>query len=343
LAGFCIAASLPRGVRGKDVLFLAVGASIIPDADVLWSLADPATAALNRHIFTHSLIGLALISVALGAVVWLLARRLSLLAYIAIAILGVLTHVGLDLINAYGVELFYPWSARRFELPLAFILDPVLTAILLGGTLTFLVLRDSSSGALAARAALLLVGCYLIAAFALRTTALHIVEARVSAVGSNQWTYLVPEPGSPFRWKGIYRNGDSYAQVLVFPVTGRIVELDSVRSTPDDPVVAAARSTLTGQKIDAFFQVPVWRGDGQTVVGYDLRFRFAVLGNDWDPFDFCFRREGNGFGLIRQDLGSYVLNWWRALFSFGISQSLARVLPVCSAEGGAAAAVGVAR
>jgi hypothetical protein len=178
---------------------------------------------------------------------------------------------------------------------------------------------------------LLLTGCYLIAAFALRTTALHMVEARAAATG-NDWTYLVPEPGGPLRWKGIYRNGDNYAQILVFPLTGRTRELPSVHSTPDDPLVAAARATPTGREIDRFFEVPVWRSDGQTVVGYDLRFRFAALGNDWDPFEFCFIRDGNSLTLVRQALGGYILNWSRALLKFGVSPSFQLDLPACSAE-----------
>jgi inner membrane protein len=333
LAGFCIAASLPRTIRGRDVTVLAVAASLAPDADVLWAVAQPATAALTRHTFTHSLLGVGLIAVGLGACAWLLFRRLPLLAYFGVAALGLLGHLGLDLINDYGVELLYPWSERRFELPLAFILDPTLTAILLGGTLAFLLMRDANKAAFAGRAALLLAACYLLAAFVLRTSALHIVEARARAAGTSSWTYLVPEPGGPLRWKGIYRSGDSYAQLLVLPLTGRVEELPAVHSTPDDPLVVAARATQTGQEIEDFFAVPVWRTDGETVVGYDLRFRFAVLGNDWDPFQFCFRPGSEGLDLVRQGLGIYVLNWWRALLKFGVSPSMRFALSDCSVEG----------
>ena len=242
LTGLCIARSLPRSVRGRDTTLLVVAASLLPDIDVLWSLYEPATVALDRHLLTHSLIGLALLSGGVGVLAWLLWRRLPLIVYVMLVLLAMIGHIGLDLINAYGVALLYPWSMHRFEVPLAFIIDPVLTEILLAGLLAPLIFRHPAWATPMSRAALLLVGCYLAACFSLRVAAENIIEARASMAGSDHWTYLFPELGSPLQWMGIYRDGDSYRQLVVFPLSGGAIEYGSVRSTPDDPLVSAVRT-----------------------------------------------------------------------------------------------------
>ena len=330
VAGLCVARSLPAAARGPDTAVAVLAASLLPDIDVLWSLSDPATAALNRHMLTHSLVGLALLSAGFGALASLLSRRLSLMAFVMLVALAVLIHLGLDVINSFGIALLYPWSSFRFELPLVFILDPVLTGLLLGALLVSFMLRKAGPAAVACRAGLLLVVCYIAACFALRAVAEDVVKARASAVGSDHWTYLAPEPGSPLRWRGIWMEAGRYRQVLISPVSGGVVELGSViSSTPEDRLAAEARATPTGHNVEKFFKVPVWRAEGDVVIGYDLRFRFATLGNDWDPFGFCFRHSRNGFTLVHQDLDSYFANWFRALLSFGISRSLQPVQPVC--------------
>jgi hypothetical protein len=100
---------------------------------------------------------------------------------------------------------------------------------------------------------------------------------------------------------------------------------------PELPLVMAARATETGQKIETFFKAPVWRAEGETVIAFDLRFRFAVLGNDWDPFGFCFRLDGNRLALVDESLGNYLTNWLSALLKFGPTQSTAQI-NACAAE-----------
>jgi membrane-bound metal-dependent hydrolase YbcI (DUF457 family) len=321
LTGLCVARSLPEAVRGRDTTLIVVAASLLPDADVVWSLLEPETAALNRHLLTHSLAGVALLSAGFGAFTWVLARRLPLIVHVALVGLAIGAHLCLDLINAYGVALLYPWSAFRFELPLAFILDPVLTGLLLAGLLIPALVRKPASTALAARSALALVGCYLAACFSLRVAAEQMVAARASSTNGSRWTYLVPELGSPLRWKGIYRDGETYRQMLVRPLSGSVVDLEPVRSTPNHRSVAAARATVAGQEIEVFFKAPVWIAEAETVIAYDLRFRFASLGNDWDPFGFCFRRVGDRFVLAQEDFDSYLVNWRRGVLKFVLLQS----------------------
>jgi membrane-bound metal-dependent hydrolase YbcI (DUF457 family) len=319
LSGICLSRALPRKIRGRDATIVVVAAALIPDIDVVWSLAEPATAALNRHMATHSLVGLAALSVAGGFVARLTFRRLSLPAYAALAGLGVLAHVGLDLINAFGVGLLYPFSPVRYELPLVFVVDFVLTGLLLAGAIWPWVRGDRAAAAPASRWALGLAGIYLAACLGLRISAEEVVAARAFAAAPDggAWTYLVPEPGAPLRWKGIYRDGAVFRQVLVKPVTGGVAELPTVGSFPEHPSVAAVRATPMGRRIDRFLKAPVWRAEKDMVTVYDLRFRFAALGNDWDPFGFRFRRDGDAALLVREDAGTYLGSWLQALRRLG--------------------------
>jgi inner membrane protein len=319
LSGVCISRALPRSVRGRDATIVVVAAALIPDIDVVWSLAEPATAALNRHMATHSLVGLAALSMACGVVARLAFRRLSWATYAALAGFGLLAHVGLDLVNAFGVGLLYPFSPVRYELPLVFVVDFVLTGLMLAGAIWPWVRGDASSAAPASRWALGLVAVYLAASLGLRVSAAEIVTARASAAAPDggAWTYLVPEPGAPLRWKGIYRDGPVFRQVLVSPLTGGAVELPAIGTLPEDPSVAAVRATPMGRRIDRFLKAPVWRAEKDMVTVYDLRFRFAALGNDWDPFGFRFRREGDAALLVRDDAGTYLGSWLQALRRLG--------------------------
>jgi inner membrane protein len=312
VTGVCIAGSLPRTVRGQDASVIVVAASLLPDLDVLSSLSEPATAALNRHLLTHSLVGIALLSVGFGTLAWLLSRRLGWFVNVMLIGLGVTVHVALDLINAYGVALLYPWTEDRFELPLSFILNPVMTGILLAGAIAVFVARNPAWAARSSRAALLVASCYLVLCYGLRIEAERLMVAQTPPVPDKS-TYILPELGSPLQWKAIQPEGSDYRQVVVYPLSGRLVDAGTVRSTPNAPLAAAARATETGRKIEAFFQTPVWLEHQDTVIAYDLRFRFASIGNEWDPFGFCFRRVGGRVVLAENGLGSYLTDWLKAV------------------------------
>jgi inner membrane protein len=114
---------------GTPVLMIAAN---LPDIDVLSFVAETPAVALRRGI-THGVLGQALLPVVLTAVVLLFDRwrpprpgstsaraaPLLLLSYV-----GVLTHVGLDWLNNYGVRLLMPFSNRWFYGDSVFIVDP---------------------------------------------------------------------------------------------------------------------------------------------------------------------------------------------------------------------------
>ena len=123
-------AGLKRQTRfGNATLMIAAN---LPDLDVLVFATDVPSVAFRRG-WTHGTLAQALLPVVLTAVMLgaarvmrprddeppVRARGLLLLSYV-----GVLSHVGLDLLNSYGVRLLMPFSNRWLFGDALFIIDP---------------------------------------------------------------------------------------------------------------------------------------------------------------------------------------------------------------------------
>ena len=304
IAGLLIARVRPDWVGRGTVATVLVGASLLPDVDLVAAIVDPTNAALDRHTLTHSLVFLPVMAAAVAVVVRLTGARLGTVEAFALAVLGIAVHLVLDLINAYGVALLHPWSDTRFELPLLFIVDPVLTgllAALLAASL-WLARRPQQQAGLA-RIALIVMVAYLGAAAWLRGDAAAILAA---VPGTASERLLVPEPLAPWRWRGILAVDGGYRQVRIDPVAGTASALPDVPSASGDPRVAAIRRAGLLGAADPFLRAPVWTVEGNRVTVHDLRYRFAALGNRWDPFLFTFEVVGDEVRPVAATLGERI-------------------------------------
>jgi len=115
-----------------------------PDLDVFSRFKGTVFGFAHHRGFTHSFLGLFLISalvVGFMHLVWRIRGRrvkdrslpprwglLFLFAYIA----G-LSHILLDFTNNYGVRPFWPFSERWYSWDIVFIVEPVLLLLLVGG------------------------------------------------------------------------------------------------------------------------------------------------------------------------------------------------------------------
>lgn len=144
--------------------------SNLPDIDVVVQLSGGTVSYLEHHRgFTHSFLGLAVLSFALTALMVFLDRKFRLrrdpfrrpirpVRIMALAWLGGLGHLFMDFTNVYGVRPFLPFSERWFYGDLAFIVDPWIWLIL-GSTAAWLTMKDAARAvfwiAIAAGASLL--------------------------------------------------------------------------------------------------------------------------------------------------------------------------------------------
>jgi inner membrane protein len=141
------------------------------------------------------------------------------------ALLAAALHLLLDACQSVGVELFWPFSARRFALDWLPRLDLWILTLLLAGIflpmLSGLVTEEigakskgprGRTGALLALAALLL---YLLARFTLHSNALAAMESRIYHGESPKRVAAFAESGSPFRWHGIIETESALHDVEV--------------------------------------------------------------------------------------------------------------------------------
>jgi inner membrane protein len=142
LAGAAIAQTgfarrLPRATM------LGVIAANIPDVDALTYLgADSATAVAFRRGWTHGLPALLVWAVLLAALFAWFSRRwprsamvgdgtpsVSMVSYLALTAIAVVSHPVLDWMNTYGVRFLMPFSDEWFYGDTLFIVDPVLLVL----------------------------------------------------------------------------------------------------------------------------------------------------------------------------------------------------------------------
>lgn len=130
----------PGGLTDEQrrVGFIAVAAvgGNIPDLDLLYSYqgftGDKIGYLLEHRGYTHTIVfcfGLALLLYA-AVEAWARIRRVTLsrsdrLAFAAVALIGVLLHLGMDALNSYGVHPFWPFDNHWIYGDSVFIIEPL--------------------------------------------------------------------------------------------------------------------------------------------------------------------------------------------------------------------------
>jgi membrane-bound metal-dependent hydrolase YbcI (DUF457 family) len=126
--------TLPGRVA-RAALFLG---TVFPDSDVVLNLFEPnglGTVRFHRGV-THSFVCLPLFAAALAAVAeWICRRRrMECPSWLRLSVLfgaGIGLHIGFDAITSFGTMMWSPLNWTRVSWDTTFIIDPVLTAILL--------------------------------------------------------------------------------------------------------------------------------------------------------------------------------------------------------------------
>lgn len=276
------------------ILLLAANA---PDIDIV-TLSGGSLNYLHfhRHL-THSLIAMPVLAAAAVLLVRVLWRKpLPWLAAFAAAMVGLASHLLLDLTNMYGVRLLLPFSQEWQRLDLNSVVDLWIWAALLlgilgpyigrlvGGEITSGTLRDRHPGRGGAIFALSFVLLYDCGRAVLHTRAVAILESRIYQGAVPARVAALPNEVNPLRWKGLVETADFYAVEDV----DLAADFDPTRATylpkPDpDPAIDAARRTRTFQEFLRFVQYPFWRvepvpdAEGvKEVVLTDMRFQTFV-------------------------------------------------------------------
>jgi inner membrane protein len=270
-----------------------------PDLDVLGEIKGRVFGFAHHRGFTHSFLGIALISAVVVGFVYVIWRlrgrkvkdpnlppRWGLL--FAFAYLAGLSHILLDYTNDYGVRPFWPFSERWYSWDIVFIVEPIILILLVGGLVlpvffSFIdrevgVRRKQPAGRWGATLALLGV----VALWGVRDyehrRAVNALEARTYEGANPIRASAFPLWWSPFRWVGVVETPNFYATMMVDSTAPEVDpdgEMQILYKPEETPVTLAAKRSYLGRVYLDWAQYPITETEplASGEQGYIVRFK----------------------------------------------------------------------
>lgn len=212
-----------RAAYATAAMTIAAG---FPDIDVLWSIKGPVAAFEHHRGFTHTFFGVPFEAAVITGAFWLFhlwrrnrSKPLKQAAPIhwprlyLFALIALLSHILLDYTNNYGVRPFAPFNPRWYSASIVFIVEPVITFLLIAALVapSLFGLISSEVGvrrqpfrgrgwAIAALAAIIALWGL---RFVERQQALQLAQSADYNNAAVLRVYASPHPLNPFRWHTI--------------------------------------------------------------------------------------------------------------------------------------------
>jgi inner membrane protein len=290
LAGAALAEAGLRRRTPLAVPTLLIGANL-PDLDALAYLRNPLFALTFRRGWTHGVLAMVLLPVLLAALMlgWdrLVRRnpavRADFRALLTVALVAVLSHPLLDLLNTYGVRLLMPFSGQWFHGDALFIVDPLLW-LLFGIGAGAAVWRRGRGASVSeaerpARAALAVAGGYAVVMALSGLIGRGIVRSEAAAAGVTPIgeVMVAPVPLDPLVRSVILTTRGGYRRGSFRWLGSPHLSLDSalVPRGLDTPQTVAAAASSAGTAFLGWSRFPaavVRSTDPPVVRFYDLRY-----------------------------------------------------------------------
>jgi len=314
LAGACIARAALNRMTGRATLTVILAAAA-PDLDVLARLKGPVPGFVHDRGFTHSFVGVALVSASVVCFIYLIWRLGGCKGkdlhptppwwlLFGFAYLAGLSHILLDFTDNYGVRPYWPFSDRWYSWDIVYLADPVVTVLLVGGLLLSVLAslmneelgRASKTPHGRLGAAMALIG--VVAVWGVRDhehrRALHTLDTRQYEGPGPVHAAAFPLWWNPYLWTGMVETARSVKAMRVDSrsqnVDPQVEEL--VRYKPEEtPVTLAAKSSSLGRAYMNWARFPITEteplesgGRGYLVRFKDSRFELAGRREDYSPW-----------------------------------------------------------
>ena len=290
LAGIMLArAGLDRHTpRAAWILLLAANA---PDIDVVTAFGGSLNYLHYHRHLTHSLVALPVLPLLCVLVVRLVSRKpVNWVGGYSIALIGVASHLLLDLTNVYGVRLLLPFSAIWLRLDITGVIDFWIWGALLVALFAPMLSRlvNSEIGATGparggprrgfAIFAISFIVLYDGTRYVMHARAIETLESRIYSGAAPRRVAAFPT-ANILNWRGLVETGDAFSFEDVnllgeFDPTGR-----PFYKPEPSPALEAARRDPVFQEYLQFAQFPYWQltpaddPEGATrVEAMDLRF-----------------------------------------------------------------------
>jgi inner membrane protein len=241
LAGIAIGDVLYRKRWGRGALAVVAAAANAPDLDVaLYAWGGRDAYVFEHRGPSHGVLGVAVLTLLIGAVARFAWRGgPPLRTCLAMATLGLLSHIALDVPTAWGTCVASPLSTERVALDWVFIIDVLIWAAL---AVPFIFKARGWEPRRASGLGLALLGIYLAFAGVVHEAVRASIarQADEIAPGRVTWLRVFPRPFAPFAWFGVARTSDE--RYLVWRVS--VLERSGPEVVPtglDLPELARAR------------------------------------------------------------------------------------------------------
>ncbi len=204
-----------NSLHTRDPLIIAAIASIFPDIDYLSFWINPLNFIADWHrSITHSLFMAPLWGLLLTIIIVTVSPRFRERArdVYLYSIIGLLSHILLDILTAYGTEVFFPLSDMSVSLATTFIIDPYFTIIIF----LALFLSFQLHTRLPAFIGIVLLLVYISCQWHLKLSAIQIAQDfDTEQITKGSEITALPQPFSPLHWRVIVRRDHEYSTALL--------------------------------------------------------------------------------------------------------------------------------
>jgi inner membrane protein len=208
LLGALCGRGVARG-HGRAAMLAGAAGAMLPDADVLIrSASDPLLVVEYHRQFSHSFTVAPLGALLAAGVVWLMLRRRSPFgALYWAALAGFLSAILLDACTSYGTQLLWPFTDARYAWRVISVVDPLMTFLLLAGTVAALRADSAAWARLTLLAALLYLGCGWAQRERATAAMMELAASRGHAVERIE---VKPTLGNLLLWRSVYLHNDRF-------------------------------------------------------------------------------------------------------------------------------------
>lgn len=268
-----------------------------PDLDVFWGFKGPVYSFAHHRGFTHSFLGLILVSAVVTGFMYLVWRLRSRKTNIpglpprwgllfSFAYIAGLSHILLDYTNNYGIRPFWPFCEKWYSWDIVFIVEPALYVILIAGLVLPVIFSRHNPlprGRSFAIIALVCVAALYAARDHEHRKAVHAVQQQRFNSAAPVRVSAYPYYWNIFRWYAVTETPAFFATSDINSRSGEINtrELEFFSKPPETPVRLAAKKSYLGRVYLDWAQYPLvtesytdkrWR-----VRFRDLRYDYPAL------------------------------------------------------------------
>ncbi len=298
LTHLVLGAAIGEAVLGKKIgkrgMLWGAFADTIPDFDVFASPFFPgAEGVLVHRGITHSLLFIAIASPVFGKMFsrFNFKRQAHWKDWTLLFFLGMITHVLIDAMTAYGTGLFEPFSHYRVSFDNIFVADPIYTLPLIISCIALMILkRDSPKRRAWNRFGLGLSTAYMLFTFVNKAYVSSVFEGSLQKQGiSYSRCMTTPAPLNNFLWMAVAEDKDGF-HVGYYSVFDKSKDMKFGYFLRNDSLFEAATDEKTKQNLRVFSNnyYSVSEKEG-TIRFNDIRFgQMAGWDDPTAPFAFSY-------------------------------------------------------